>query len=66
MRVIRDTRHMTVRHLMALWRQPWWIAVSLVQPVIWLLLLGRCSRPSPPSPGSGPTTTSSSSLPGSS
>jgi ABC-2 type transport system permease protein len=25
---------------MALWRQPWWIAVALVQPVIWLLLFG--------------------------
>lgn len=40
MKAFADTRHMTVRHLMALWRQPWWIAVSLVQPVIWLLLFG--------------------------
>ena len=40
MKTLRDTRHMTVRHLMALWRQPWRIAVSLVQPVIWLLLFG--------------------------
>jgi ABC-2 type transport system permease protein len=40
MKAMRDTGHMTVRHLMALWRQPWWIAVSLVQPVIWLLLFG--------------------------
>ncbi len=40
MKALRDTSHMTVRHLMALWRQPWWIAVSLVQPVIWLLLFG--------------------------
>lgn len=40
MRLLLDTRHMTVRHLMALWRQPWWIAVTLVQPVIWLLLFG--------------------------
>jgi ABC-2 type transport system permease protein len=40
MKAVRDTAHMTVRHLMALWRQPWWIAVSLVQPVIWLLLFG--------------------------
>lgn len=40
MKAIADARHMTVRHLMALWRQPWWIAVSLVQPVIWLLLFG--------------------------
>ena len=28
------------RELLALWRQPWWIAVTLVQPVIWLLLFG--------------------------
>jgi ABC-2 type transport system permease protein len=39
-KTLSDTAHMTVRHLMALWRQPWWIAVSLVQPVIWLLLFG--------------------------
>ena len=34
------TRYMTVRHLTALWRQPWWIVVTLVQPIIWLLLFG--------------------------
>jgi len=28
------------RHLLNLWRQPIWIAVTLVQPVIWLLLYG--------------------------
>jgi ABC-2 type transport system permease protein len=28
------------RHLMNLWRQPIWIAVTLVQPIIWLLLYG--------------------------
>jgi ABC-2 type transport system permease protein len=31
---------MTATHLRQLWRQPWWIAVTLVQPVIWLLLFG--------------------------
>jgi ABC-2 type transport system permease protein len=40
MKGLSDTAHMTARHLMALWRQPWWIAVALVQPVIWLLLFG--------------------------
>jgi ABC-2 type transport system permease protein len=40
MKALNDTAHMTVRHLMALWRQPWWIAIALVQPVIWLLLFG--------------------------
>jgi ABC-2 type transport system permease protein len=33
--------HMTVRHLRFLSRQPWLIAISLVQPVIWLLLFGQ-------------------------
>jgi ABC-2 type transport system permease protein len=37
---VRDSWYMTVRHLRALWRQPAWIAVTLVQPIIWLLLYG--------------------------
>jgi ABC-2 type transport system permease protein len=37
---IRQTGYMTVRHLRELWRQPWFVAVTLVQPVIWLLLFG--------------------------
>jgi ABC-2 type transport system permease protein len=32
--------YMTIRHLRALWRQPWWIGVTLVQPIVWLLLYG--------------------------
>jgi ABC-2 type transport system permease protein len=32
--------YMMQRHLLNLWRQPIWIAVTLVQPVIWLLLYG--------------------------
>lgn len=39
-RTFADTSHMTVRHVMELWRQPVWIFVTLVQPVIWLLLFG--------------------------
>ena len=31
---------MSARHLRNLARQPWWIAITLVQPVIWLLLFG--------------------------
>jgi ABC-2 type transport system permease protein len=31
---------MTRRHVMALLRQPWYVAVTLVQPVVWLLLFG--------------------------
>jgi ABC-2 type transport system permease protein len=37
---LRQTCYMTVRHLRELWRQPWFVAVTLVQPVIWLLLFG--------------------------
>jgi ABC-2 type transport system permease protein len=32
--------HMAARWLRALWRQPWYVAITLVQPVIWLLLFG--------------------------
>lgn len=39
-KALADTAHMTVRHVMELWRQPVWIFVTLVQPVIWLLLFG--------------------------
>jgi ABC-2 type transport system permease protein len=55
MKALRDTQHMTVRHLMVLWRQPWWIAVSLVQPVIWLLLFGALFRSVTDIPGFGST-----------
>jgi ABC-2 type transport system permease protein len=40
MTAVRQTGYMTATHLRQLWRQPWWIAVTLVQPVIWLLLFG--------------------------
>ena len=40
MTLIRQTQYMTMRHLRELWRQPWFIAIALVQPVIWLLLFG--------------------------
>jgi hypothetical protein len=33
MNLLRHSWHMTVRHLLALWRQPWWIAISLAQPI---------------------------------
>jgi ABC-2 type transport system permease protein len=44
MTLIRQTHYMTMRHLRELWRQPWFIAVTLVQPVIWLLLFGALFR----------------------
>jgi ABC-2 type transport system permease protein len=36
----RDSRDQTVRHVRAFLRQPWWIVVTLMQPIIWLLLFG--------------------------
>jgi ABC-2 type transport system permease protein len=40
MTALSDTWALTVRDLIRLWRQPWFVAVTLVQPVIWLLLFG--------------------------
>ena len=40
MTLLRQTFYMTIRHLRELWRQPWFVGVTLVQPVIWLLLFG--------------------------
>jgi ABC-2 type transport system permease protein len=37
---LRQTISLTVRQLLALWRQPWFVAITLVQPMIWLLLFG--------------------------
>lgn len=36
----RHTFALTVRQLLALWRQPWFVAITLIQPLIWLLLFG--------------------------
>ena len=38
--VVRHTVALTWRQLLALWRQPWFVAITLVQPMIWLLLFG--------------------------
>src|SRR5919201_2964603 len=37
---LKQPWYMTVRWLRGLWRQPWYVAITLVQPVIWLLLFG--------------------------
>jgi ABC-2 type transport system permease protein len=37
---LRQTLALTKRQLLALWRQPWFVAITLVQPIIWLLLFG--------------------------
>jgi ABC-2 type transport system permease protein len=53
MTALAHTRYMTMTHLRQLWRQPWWIAVSLVQPVIWLLLFGALFQSVSDLPGFG-------------
>jgi ABC-2 type transport system permease protein len=40
MTAVSDTFALTIRDLLRLARQPWFIAITLVQPVIWLLLFG--------------------------
>ena len=42
---------MSARHLRNLARQPWWIAITLVQPVIWLLLFGAVFKATADIPG---------------
>ena len=53
MTALRHTGYMTATHMRQLWRQPWWIAVSLVQPVIWLLLFGALFQSVADLPGFG-------------
>jgi ABC-2 type transport system permease protein len=40
MTAVQHSSYMMIRYLRALWRQPAWVFVTLVQPVIWLLLFG--------------------------
>lgn len=40
MKTLTDTWYMAGRHIRALLRQPMWIIVTLVQPIIWLVLFG--------------------------
>ena len=48
-----DTLFMTQRHLRALLRQPVWIFISLIQPIVWLLLYGALFRKIVEIPGFG-------------
>lgn len=41
MTMLSHSWFMTLRHLRALMRQPWWIVISLLQPVTYLLLYGQ-------------------------
>jgi ABC-2 type transport system permease protein len=40
MTTLRHSWYMTVRLLRALFRQPAWVAITLVQPIVWILLYG--------------------------
>jgi ABC-2 type transport system permease protein len=50
---IVDSWFMTVRHFRNLIRQPVWIFISLVQPIVWLLLYGALFRKIVEIPGFG-------------
>ena len=63
MTAVADTFALTIRDLLRLVRQPWFIAIVLVQPIIWLLLFGALFSASPTSPASAAATTSSTSSP---
>jgi ABC-2 type transport system permease protein len=47
------SRYLALRHLRALWRQHWYVAITLVQPVIWLLLFGALFKRVVEIPGFG-------------
>lgn len=47
------TFFMAERHLVALLRQPWWIAITLTQPLIWLFLFGQLFKSVVEIPGFG-------------
>lgn len=49
----RHCWYLTLRQLRRLWRQPWYIALTLVQPVIWLLIFGQLFRRVVEIPGFG-------------
>ena len=41
---LRHTWYMTQRQLRMLFRQPVWIAITLIQPIIWILLYGQAYK----------------------
>ena len=65
MKLLRHTGWMVVRQLRNLMREPIWIALMVIQPLIWLLLYGQLFSRVRRS-AAAPTATSSSSRPGSS
>jgi ABC-2 type transport system permease protein len=53
MTAIAQSAFMTQRHARVLIRQPWFLAITLVQPIIWLLLFGALFRSVTEIPGFG-------------
>ena len=51
MTALRHTWQVALRYIRALLRQPAWVGISLVQPVIWLLLFGALFRRTADIPG---------------
>ena len=52
---LRHTWYMSQRQMRMLFRQPVWIALTLVQPIIWILLYGQLFRRITDLPGFGTT-----------
>ena len=53
MTALRHTLYLTVRQVKAFVRQPWYVALTLAQPVIWLLLFGALFKKIVEIPGFG-------------
>jgi len=51
MTALRHTKQVALRYIRALLRQPAWIGISLLQPVIWLLLFGALFKRTADIPG---------------
>jgi ABC-2 type transport system permease protein len=44
MTLLRQSWFLMLRLLRILWRQPWYVALTLIQPIIWLVLYGQLFR----------------------
>jgi ABC-2 type transport system permease protein len=51
--VVNHSWRMTQRHLLTLWRQPFYIAITLAQPLVWLVLFGGLFKKVVEIPGFG-------------
>jgi ABC-2 type transport system permease protein len=53
MNILSHSLFMALRHLRQLARQPWWIAITLVQPIVWLVFYGQLFKRVVELPGFG-------------